>query len=482
VIIETTTGAVRGAADRGVRQYLGIPYAAAPFGDGRFALPRPHEPWDGVRDATAFGPTPPQIPYADGLERVLPSVLIPGEEILNLNVWAPDAPAPGAGHPVMVWFYGGALTRGSTAIATYDGRAFARDGVVLVSVTYRLGAEGFSVLDDAPVNLGLADQVAALRWVQQNIAAFGGDPARVTIFGQSAGGACVAALLAYPDAPDLFARAIIQSGPLGGAIPRERARRLTDLMARDLGIATTRAAFATVPPDKLLACQTRVMRGGTPLTGGPTFAPVIGDDIVPTDPAAALLAGADAAIPVLLGYTTEEYRLWFQPTGMLDRITRLHLLAARLKVKVPGRAVRLYRRNRPGALPGEILGALATDLLLRVPMNDLADARSVHGGRTWMYEFGWHSPVLDLGAAHGLELGFVFDTLDSPDAEAFAGPDRPQWLADEMHAAWVRFAVSGDPGWPAWEARRPVMTFDVPAGRVVNAPRDDERAALSRLS
>ncbi|MEU7003222.1 carboxylesterase family protein [Nonomuraea sp. NPDC046570] len=470
MIVKTSTGEVRGVREDGVCRFLGIPYAAAPFGAGRFAPPRPHDPWDGVLDTTRLGPTPPQPPYTGGLEKVLPGVVVPGEEILNLNIWtSADAQA----RPVMVWLYGGGLTRGSNAIATYDGRAFARDGVVLVSVNYRLGAEGFSVLDDAPANLGLADQVAALRWVRDNIAAFGGDPARVTLFGQSAGGGSVAALLAHPEAASLMAGAIVQSAPVapgGGG----DAGRITELMAADLGVARTRAAFAAVPPQELLASQKRVA-GGTALSGGPGFGAVVGQEPVPADPGEALLAGAGTSIPLMIGCTTEECRLWIAPTQL--KITRLHLLAARLKLGISRRTLRLYRRNRPGASPGDLFGALVTDLMLRVPKNNLADARA---GRTWMYEFAWRSPVLGLGAAHGLEVCFVFDTLDSADAAAIAGPARPQSLADDMHAAWVRFATDGDPGWPEWDARRPVMTFDSPGGGVVYAPREDERLALTR--
>lgn len=475
MIVGTRQGKVRGAVSDGVARFLDVPYAAAPFGSARFAPPGPHQPWEGIRDADDFGPTSPQVPYPGGLGTVLPTRIIPGEEILNLNIWAPGGPVPGSGHPVMVWVHGGGLTHGCSALETYDGHAFARDGVVLVSVNYRLGAEGFSVLDDAPVNLGLADQMAALRWVQDNIRAFGGDPARVTVFGQSAGATSVAALLAGPDASSVISQAIVQSGPLA-AVPRERARRATELLAKDLGIPPTRAAFSAVPPADLLAGQERVL-GRSSLVGGPAFGIVAGDELVPVDPAVALESGSASSIPLMLGYTTEEYRLWFLPSGTLDRITPLHLFGARLKFRAPRRAIGLYRRNRSGARTGEILGALATDVLLRVPKNRLADARN---GRTWMYEFSWRSPVVDLGAAHALELGFVFDTLSSAEAEAFAGPDRPQQLADAMHAAWVRFAATGDPGWPAWDERRPVMTFDHPDSGVVLAPRDDERRAVAR--
>jgi len=474
VIVDTAQGKIRGEERDGVVRFLGVPYAAAPFGDQRFRLPQPHAGWDDVREATTFGPTAPQAPYPNELRALLGNELIPGTEILNLNVWAPTVPAAEpAGHPVMVWIHGGGLTRGSSSAGTYDGHAFARDGVVLVSVNYRLGAEGFAVLEDAPANLGLADLQAALRWVRDNIGGFGGDPARVTVFGQSAGGACVAALCASPQSAGLFAGAIIQSGPIS-VTPRSRAQRATRLVARELGVPATREAFRNVSPEDLLRAQARAT-AKTSILGGPAFGLVVDDVLLPRDPALELASPA-REFPLMMGYTTEEYRLWFLPTGAIGRINRAHLLAARLKLRAPQRAVRVYSRNRPHARPGEILGMLATDGILRVPKNDLADARS---GPTWMYEFAWSSPVQALGAAHAVELAFVFDTLTRHESVALTGPTAPQPLADTMHAAWVRFARTGDPGWAAWDESRPVMTFDEPGCRLVHAPRDDERSALS---
>jgi para-nitrobenzyl esterase len=364
---------------------------------------------------------------------------------------------------------------------------------VLVALNYRVGAEGFSVLDGAPLNLGLADVVEALRWVrreiaafggdpanealrwvQREIAAFGGDPANVTVFGQSAGAILLSALVANP--PGLFARAILQSGP-PSASPTGRAGRITRLMAGKLGVAPTRAAFTAVSAADLVAAQVAVTAGSTPITGGAAFALAIGDGLVPAEPLAAILAGGGSGIPIMLGATTEEYRLWFVPTGLMDKISAGLFAAARLKFRISGRILRVYRANRPGASRGELFGALATDLLLRLPFNRIADARLAGPAPTHLYEFAWPSPVMSLGAAHAVELGFVFDRVDSPDAVGLAGADAPQQLADDMHSAWVRFATTGDPGWPAWDATRPVQVFDAPASAVVRAPREDERAA-----
>ncbi|MFD4274534.1 carboxylesterase family protein [Streptomyces cyaneofuscatus] len=484
----TVQGTVRGAVERGVAVFRGIPYAAAPVGARRFRAPEPPQPWEGVRDALAFGPTAPKRPYAPPLDRLLPDPAVAGEEWLNLNVWTPSTEGPAAagkaegaeGLPVLVWIHGGSLLHGSSAVPVYDGWAFARDGVVLVSVNYRLGVEGFGLFPDAPANRGLLDQLAALEWVRDNIAAFGGAPDRVTVAGESAGAVSIGALLATDRAAGLFRRAVLQSGAPAALTP-DAARGTTELIARRLGVPATAAAFAAVDPAALLAAQTEVTSGGNPLTGRNSFQLVLDGELLTQDPAEALRTGSAAAgVGLLLGTNTEEYRLWFVPGGLTERISRLKLRLALLKFKVPNATARTYRANRPDATPGELLGALATDLLLRVPLNRLADARAGAPASTYVYEFGWPSPVQRLGACHALELGFVFDTLAHPDTMALTGPDAPQELADAMHRAWVEFATTGDPGWPSWDASRPVRFFGPGAPALVLAPRDDELQSWER--
>ncbi|WP_137990685.1 carboxylesterase/lipase family protein [Streptomyces vilmorinianum] len=476
-LVRTRFGALRGSLKHGVASFLGVPYAKAPVGPLRFRAPEPVEPWEGVREARAFGATAPKRPYAPPLDALLPDPDVEGEDCLNLNVWAPWEKSAAEGRPVMVWIHGGSLVHGSSSVPVYDGAAFARDGVVLVSLNYRLGIEGFGVFPDAPANLGLRDQLAALAWVRENIAAFGGDPERVTVFGESAGAICIAALLASPLAKGLFRRAVIQSGaPV--ALPGDRARRTTEAIAAHLGVEATARALTHIPVERLLDAQTEVTGKGTPLTGGHSFQIVVDGELLPRDPAVALSGGgASADVDLLMGTNTEEYRLWFVPGRLTERLSRLALRAALWKTKVPRRTARVYRANRPRETPGELLGALATDKLLRMPLNRLADARTAGPGSTYVYEFGWRSPVLGLGACHALELGFVFGTLDRPETTALTGPDAPRELADAMHAAWVRFAATGDPGWRAWDATRPVMTFGPGAPTLVESPRDDELRA-----
>ncbi|MFG3137343.1 carboxylesterase/lipase family protein [Streptomyces sp. NPDC048211] len=462
VIATTCQGKVRGRVREGIATFLGIPYAAAPFGAHRFRAPAPVEPWEGLRDALAYGPTAPQRPYRPPLDELIPDVDIPGEECLNLNIWGPDA---GGGQlPVMVWIHGGSLRNGSGAVPLYEGRAFARDGVVLVTVNYRLGVEGFGVFPDAPDNRGLLDQIAALTWVRENIEAFGGDPDNVTVCGESAGAISIAALITSPRAAGLFQRAILQSGP-PQTVSRSRGAKTVQAMAKALRVPATAEAFAQVDGAVLLDAQDEVVGKADPISGGPGFHLVVDDDVVPAHP-------SPPTVDLLMGANREEYRLWFVPSGAVDRVSGFSLRLALLKFRIPGRVARLYRAARPGAKPGEILGEMATDLLLRGPLNRLADARPA---RTFLYEFAWRSPVMELGACHALEIGFVFDNLRH--GEGLTGPDAPQPLADVMHRAWIAFAVSGDPGWSAWDARRPVMVFDHPGTGVVLAPRQEELEA-----
>lgn len=467
--VTTSRGVVAGARTDGISRFLGIPYALPPFGERRFALPQEVPAWDGVRDATAFGATTPQDPYFGELGVLLGSVEIPGEDILTVNVWTPPGASPVGGRPVMVWFHGGALERGTAALPGYDGTAFARDGIVFVSVGHRVGAEGFSVLAGAPRNLGLSDAAAGLRWVQHEIAAFGGDPARITIFGESAGGALVAALLCRPDTAEIPRAAIIQSGPLG-ASPPERAGRVTRALAKELGVPATRAAFAALTPRQLLDARRRVAAGSTALSSTPGYELAVDPDSLPVSPAEGLVA---SPVPLVIGTNTDEYRLWLTPAE-LAAISPAKMLLARVAMKVRGAAVRAYRAALPGASPGEILGQIVTDRLLRAPAVRLARARSA---ATYVYEFAWRSPVRELWAAHAVEIAFVFDGVRTASAAPLVGAEPPQQLAERMHADWVSFARDLDAGWVRWSSAEQVMRFDADSG-VVPLPR---AAALDSL-
>ncbi|RAZ31289.1 carboxylesterase/lipase family protein [Microbacterium sp. SMR1] len=442
-------GELRGSRLNGVDRYLGIPYAKPPVGERRFRVAEPVDPWDGERDATRFGPTAPQTPYPGDLGELLTVPTIEGDDILTVNVWAPVGAADA---PVVLWLHGGALERGAAAQTIYDGTTFARDGIVFVSANYRLGVEGFSVLDGVPRNLGLRDAAAALRWVSDEIRAFGGDPARITLMGESAGGALVAALVSEPRSRALVAGAIIQSGPLEAAEP-DKARRASDAIARELGIPTTRESFAATSTADLLSARSRASAGSSPLRGAPGFVLALDDESLPEVPEVALTS---AELPIVIGTNTDEYRLWLTPDA-IARIGRLKAWVARRAMGVSERAARAVARSFPGASPGEVLGQLLTDRMLRAPATRVARARTAP---TFVYEFAWRSPVRGLDAAHALEIGFTFDRLGDPEALLLAGPDAPADLARDMHAAWVDFIRSGDPGWAPFSLSRMTRIWD----------------------
>ena len=232
-VVESRRGKLRGRLSDGGTTFQGVPYAAPPFGENRLRPPQPVKPWDGVRDALTFGPKSPQVAYPPGIAEALAELVGSGEDCLTLNIWMPDLGA--AGRPVMVWIPGGMFEFHATgATAFYDGSRFARDGVVCVTINYRVGAEGFLYLGDGVANLGLLDQIAALEWVQDNIAAFGGDPGKVTIFGESAGAMSAATLLTMPRAKGLFRRAVVQSGNTPNVTSAATAARIGRRLAEKL--------------------------------------------------------------------------------------------------------------------------------------------------------------------------------------------------------------------------------------------------------
>ncbi len=487
----TRYGAVSGEEAGGVTRFLGIPYAASPTGALRFAAPQPPEPWSGVRACTAFGPTPPKPEYPAPFDTILPEPAIPGDDWLSLNVWTPGLDGSA---PVLVWIHGGAFVNGNSAVPMYDGHAFARDGVVLVTINYRLGVDGFALLPDAPApaNRGLLDQVAALEWVRDNIAAFGGDPARVTIFGESAGGMSVTTLLGMPRARGLFGGVIAQSGSAQAAADPRDAALVTGELGRALGTEATAASLAEVHLETLIAAQAAVRDtmaaapdparfGATIVATSMAFLPVVDGDVLPLHPLAALRSGEGGEVPLLTGTNAEEFRLFFVPTGTAATVTSETLPVFLGLLGIPPATAAVYQANRPDASAGDVLCALVTDSFFRNPAFAAARARAEAGGPapTYLYEFAWRSPVLGIGAAHAVEIPFVFDNLAVPDAAAAIGDAPPAALAAEMHAAWIRFAATGDPGWPAFDASYPVMTFGAAGGpgQVVLDPRGDERTS-----
>ena len=503
LIVETSHGPVRGVREGALAVFRGIPYARPPLGELRFRPAEPPLRWAEVRDANAFGPACLQptdmVSTMLGFDGEASS-----EDCLTINLWVP--PADGPQRPVLVWIHGGAFVVGSGSRRLTDAAALAERGeVIVVSCNYRLGALGFLFLGEhdgsavgAVPNLGLLDQVAALRWVRREIAAFGGDPDNVTVFGESAGSVSVACLLAMPHARGLFRRAILQSGSANLVAPPARAARVADNVLQQLGIAPGRLAdLRRVPAEHLFEAQLRVMMEPPEGAGGLPFQPVIDGDILARDPFELIRAGSARDIPLVIGTTLDEMKLF----DLLDPRVR-ELDAARLLRRCErtvgtahaARAIELYaslRRQRgSAAAPPDLWSALESDRLMRVPAMRLAELQAAVQPAVYTYLFTWQSPYLDgaLGACHALDIPFVFGTLNDPRIMPFAGdgPDA-QHLAHQMQDAWVAFARHGDPGhdglppWPRYEPTRRATMLLGDECAVVDRPYEDERAFWNTL-
>jgi para-nitrobenzyl esterase len=440
--VEITTGALRGAGQHGVRTFLGVPYAEPPVGELRFRAPRPVPPWTGVRDATRWAPRAPQ-PELTGRG------FTGDEDCLYLNVYAPEAPGS---YPVLVWIHGGGGVIG--APHQFDASAYARHGVVVVTVAYRLGVLGMLHLPGvADSNLSLRDQVAALAWVRDNIAAFGGDPGRVTLAGQSNGGRTVGTLLAVPATRGLVHQAIVQSGTGVGSVvhtPAEAASVAAQVLAE---LDAEPEDLATLPVTRILEAQQRVATGsGTKVT----YRVVVGDEVLPERPRDAV-----RDVPLLIGTTADEEDLfsWLQSGGA----KLLGAGSTMLDADQVEKAVAAYT-GLLGWPEDQIRNRALTAGDWWIPAIRLAEAQP----DAWMYRLDWRIAPRGrgLGAAHGLDLPLMFDDIRNRNWRfLFAGrpfpAERLQAVADEMFGTWVRFVTTGDPGWPRYTpADRVTRLFD----------------------
>ncbi|MFG2001878.1 carboxylesterase/lipase family protein [Spirillospora sp. NPDC048911] len=451
-----TTGRIRGRAHDGISVFKGIPYAAEPFGRNRLAAPVPAAPWDGTRKAVKFGPRAPQASLVPGFPGWTPAE---GPGCLTVNVWTPDL--GGSGLPVMVWVHGGAYIIGSSSQPEYDGAKLAADGVVVVTFNYRVGMEGFGSVEGAPANRGLLDQVAALRWVQDDIAAFGGDPGQVTVFGESAGAGSIAALLAMPAARGLFRRAIAQSVP-GTFFAPEFARRLSTAITAEAGRTPVLADLAEVSPEVLVKAaetMTAKLQGDHPTWGPiastPTpYSPVVDGEVLPTTPWRALADGAGRGLELVVGYNRDEFRLFLALAGRFGTLGEDDV-AAIMEHLVPPDGAAAYRAAHGGTSPEDLYSLVLSDWLFRMPSAHLADAHAAAGGTTFAYELAWPSPALNgmLRACHALDVPLTFGNLDKGVAALVLGKPIPAEAAElsaQFRAAWTAFATTGDPGWPAY--------------------------------
>lgn len=504
-IVTTSYGDLRGVEEDGVAVIRGVPFAKPPVGPLRFRAPERAEGWSGVRDAARFGPAALQAesPPAAVLGLIFEET---SEDCLYLNVWTPSAaPEDGGGRPVMVWVHGGAWVIGAGSDPSTDGARLAgRGDVVVVTVNYRVGIFGYlrgreatnGVLDTTG-NEAMLDIIAALEWVRDEIAHFGGDPANVTLFGESAGSVNTACLLTSSRARGLFHKAILQSGSLNLVQTPENATAVMGKILDDLGLAPSEAGqLRELPAERLMMAQNRA----TPRAAGVSYAPVADGEVIPMRPFEALAGGCAAGVPVLAGTNLEEMKLY---TFMDPAITTLDEagLLTRCRAILPATGgvtaedlIETYRigrieREEP-VTPAELWLAISTDQVFRAGAMRLAELQAKHSARTYAYLFGWKAAGPDgpRGAVHALDLPFVFGTLNSSQLGRMAGPGAAaEMLSARMQDAWASFAHDGCPraeGLPAWEGyappRRATMLLDAEP-RLVDAPLERERAAWDPL-
>lgn len=453
-IVTIDTGQVRGVWREASAAFLGIPFAEAPVGPLRFEAPVPAASWEGVRDASELGPTPQRKQLAE--ITLIPEPSIPGDSTLNVNVYTPTPGTPEAALPVLVYIHGGGYTAGSPASPWYDGRSFNRDGVVTVSVSYRLGFDGFGRIEGVPSNRGVRDWLLALDWVQRNIAAFGGDPSRVTIAGQSAGGGAVLTLLGMPSAQHLFQAVWCLSGAVGD-VPEARAKTFAETLARLAGVEATRDGFASLAETRILELQDDASNPDNldPMAGvqamledGLPWGPMIDGDLITQPTFESLRSGVGGDKPLVLGATDDEFTMATDAAKNKLRFIPASLVLGKMLTDKAKRKAYLAA-NKPQRRKGTaaVLGRFMTDSMFRAPIVRVAEARGSHP--TWVYRFSWASPKLGW-AAHCLDVPFWFDCLDAEKVDFIAGDNPPQAVADAVHGAAVALVREGTPGWRAW--------------------------------
>jgi para-nitrobenzyl esterase len=491
-LVTTSHGDLRGGVADGVKRFLGIPFAAPPVGRLRFAPPAPVASWTGELNARAYGSGP--IQPVDDLSKTLGLLgdFTQSEDCLTLNLFVPEGESdPRA---VMVWLHGGAFQTGTASGPVYDGAALARAGdVIVVTLNYRVGALGFLATGvPGGANLGLQDQVAAMRWVQDEIAAFGGDPKRVTVFGESAGAGSLVALLSMPLAQGLFGRAIIQSAAPEGILSLEEGIARAQIFSSAAGLEeATLEGLRGLAAGEIPGYQKACLESGRRRIGM-FFAPVVDGDILPRDPMAAIAAGAAADVELVIGTTAEEMQLYHLTPGFADVPDAL--LPRYVMGKINGstedaaeRATELLRVYADSELEGlDRFFALETDASLFFPATRLAESHSKHQPRTFMYRFDFRSPLEGgrLGACHALDIAFVLgNTARVPH---LAGEEDATFrLSASMVSAWSGFARTGDPSppgltWPSYTSRdRATMIFDDPC-QLSYAPNEPRRQAWAK--
>lgn len=455
--LDTTLGTLTGEVQDGLRIFRGIPYAETLQGLGRVRRPQAVKAWHGAKAALAFGAAAPQasIPMLDAGAI--------GDDCLNLNIWAPLSTSP---LPVMVWIHGGGFIVGSSAQSMYEASRLARDNqVVVVSINYRLGLLGFGCWDDFPAleadtNNGLRDQILALQWVQDHIAAFGGDPTQVTLFGESAGAMSIACLLASPPAKGLFQRAILQSGSADHVMRTDQARRVTQIFANAAGdvSACLGGTLSDIIAAQSACSQATIERGlhAQPvLQSGMTMMPTLGDDILPEHPLLAIQGGASTDVALIVGTNQDEWNLFHHLPQIIgfERVS-----ASDYSQFMPGRGEALfanYRQLMPEASLDAIACAFETDRMFSIPSTRLLEARQNANATSWAYVLDWPSPNMPaLKSCHVMDVPFVFGLTQAPAGMFFTGGSQAAaQLSVAVRSVWTSFArglTPHTPEWPIW--------------------------------
>lgn len=484
-LVATKYGQVRGIQRNGLYEFKGIPFAAPPIAERRWLPPAPPLSWSGVLDATGFAAAAPQLFQRNGAVRMPGSEEIKeqSENCLFLNIWTPGI--DNLKRPVMVWIFGGGFTAGSGALSSYHGDVLARRGdTVVVTINHRLGLLGFLNLHEvtggeipASGNEGLLDQLAALKWVKENITAFGGDTANVTVFGESSGAMSIGCLLGMPSARGLFDKAILESGTGKMSRPLAVGVRTAQLFLKAAGVKNNFArALREIPVDRMLSIQQDLTLQSP---GGVTpAAPVVDGRVLPGVPVEMVRSGAGVNVPILIGHNAEELKISFirQPSMVnMDEATLNNLCRTLVPPDKVSRLMESYRSARLNkgqpATPAELFSAMRTDAMFSMPIIQLMQAVEKNGQKAFNYLFTWQSPAMKgiLGALHALEIGFVFGHLDP---EFNGSGQAAEDLSHKIQDAWLAFARSGNPGcaslgaWPVYGPQKRTMELGARCGMV----------------
>jgi len=497
-IVRTQYGKIQGYNENGLEIFKGIPYAEAPIGELRFSPPVPKRPWDGVLNAVKFGPCAYQVSlpfdevpiHIDGkVYHHRPGKLEPqSEDCLYLNIWTPLA--DNGKRPVMFWIHGGGFDGGTASTDSSAGTALAQNGdVVVVTINYRLGALGYLFIPGVTANVGQLDQILALEWVRDNIHLFGGDPNNVTIFGGSAGGYAVVTLCAMPKAKGLFQRVIAQGTP--GVDPKPDEKPTITLMNR-LGTKDI-DALRKIPVQEIIKAQSEVSQGSIM-----SFRPQIDGETLPIHPLKAFKAGDCKNIAFMMGTNLDEGMMFIALNPVLANMNNEQTIIGTLaitgieKEKIK-KILSTYKKAREGKYsngPKQLLSAILTDMIFRIPTIRLLEDQSKYQPNTYNYLFTWPSPVFDgkLGAMHGLETPYVFNKLDNPEVKLLVGSNPDYELSSKMMAGWTSFARNGNPNtdklprWPAYDINSRVTMIFGKKVEVMNAVFDHERTVWNDSS